>query len=99
MAPVMRTGDMPPISAQICFQVQPFSRLIPSSFSVNASRVVADVVAEVMAGLLAYGRSAITSKGRAKKRHLRWRCGATAWYVVSGIRASMAGGEQRYRAQ
>src|SRR5262249_16462780 len=44
MAPVTRTGDMPPISAQICFQVQPFSRLMPSSFSVSSARVVADVM-------------------------------------------------------
>ena len=38
------------------FQVEPFSRLIPSSFSVNAARVVADTVVGVMVGLLAYGR-------------------------------------------
>src|SRR5262249_53531339 len=44
MAPVTRPGDMPPISAQICFQVQPFSRLMPSSFSVSSARVVADVM-------------------------------------------------------
>src|SRR5262249_4612245 len=44
MAPVTRTGDMPPITAQICFQGQPFSRLMPSSFSVSSARVVADVM-------------------------------------------------------
>ena len=42
---------MPPISAQMCFQLQPFSRLMPSSFSVSSVRVIADV----MVGLLACG--------------------------------------------
>src|SRR3974377_789839 len=42
MAPVMSTGDMPPISAQICFQLQPFSRLMADSFSVGSARVIAD---------------------------------------------------------
>src|SRR5262249_39401863 len=35
---------MPPISAQICFQLQPFSRLMPGSFSVRSARVIADVM-------------------------------------------------------
>src|SRR6202035_3640791 len=42
MAPVISTGDMPPISSQIYFQVQPFSRLMPSSFSVSSARVMDD---------------------------------------------------------
>jgi hypothetical protein len=40
MAPVIRTGDMPPISLQMYFQVQPLSRLMPSSFSVSSARVM-----------------------------------------------------------
>src|SRR5579863_9033324 len=39
-APVTRSGDMPPISAQMCFQLQPFSRLISSNFSVSWPRVM-----------------------------------------------------------
>jgi len=39
-APVIRTGDMPPISPQIYFQLQPLSRLMSSSFSVSSARVM-----------------------------------------------------------
>src|SRR6185437_6459219 len=42
IAPVTRIGDMPPISPQIYFQVQPLSRLMSSSFSVRPSRVMAN---------------------------------------------------------
>src|SRR5690606_21561931 len=38
MAPTISTGDMPPICSQIYFQVQPFSRLMSSSFSVRSER-------------------------------------------------------------
>src|ERR1044072_1831976 len=37
-APTIRNSDMPPISATICFQLQPFSRLISRSFSVRSLR-------------------------------------------------------------
>src|ERR1700732_3125011 len=49
MAPVTRTADMPPISPQIYFQLQPFSRLMPSSLSVSSARVVVDVMAPLLA--------------------------------------------------
>ena len=41
IAPTISTSDMPPISSQIWRQVQPFSRLMSSSFSVSWSRVIA----------------------------------------------------------
>ena len=37
-APTTSTGDMPPISSVICFQLQPFSRLMSRIFSVSSSR-------------------------------------------------------------
>ena len=40
-APVTITGDMPPISPQMYFQLQPFSRLMSRSFSVSAARFMA----------------------------------------------------------
>jgi len=43
-APVIKSGDMPPISPQICFQLHPFSRLMPSIFSVSSARVMDDLL-------------------------------------------------------
>ena len=37
-APTTSTSDMPPIAPVMCFQVQPFSRLMSRIFSVSASR-------------------------------------------------------------
>src|SRR5216683_6163668 len=39
-APVISIGDMPPISPQIYFQLQPFSRLMSRTFSVNSARLI-----------------------------------------------------------
>ena len=39
---MIRIGDMPPICSQMYFQVQPFSRLMSRSFSVNPARVMAN---------------------------------------------------------
>ena len=50
---------MPPISAQICFQLQPFSRLMPSSFSVSSARVTCRIMgtgARVRARVMGYYR-------------------------------------------
>src|SRR5262245_53951746 len=41
MAPVIMTGDMPPIWSQMYFHVQPFSRLMSRSFSVRSARFIA----------------------------------------------------------
>jgi hypothetical protein len=39
-----QSGDMPPISLQICFQLHPFSRLMPSIFSLSSARVMDDLL-------------------------------------------------------
>jgi hypothetical protein len=39
-APVISIGDMPPISAQMYFQVQPLARLMSRIFSVNSARSI-----------------------------------------------------------
>ena len=49
-APVIKTGDMPPISPQMCFQLQSFSRLMPSIFSVSSARVMGTLLS-LRAGL------------------------------------------------
>jgi hypothetical protein len=54
------TGDMPPISEQICFQLHPFSRLISSSFSVRSARVMA-----ISPGGRRYGARQLRSNCRA----------------------------------
>src|ERR1700761_8005477 len=48
MAPVISTGDMPPISPQMYFQVQPFSRLMSRSFSVSSARDFVDVMDDLL---------------------------------------------------
>src|SRR2546421_160281 len=77
-APTTSTGDMPPISSVICFQVQPFSRLMSRIFSVSSSRLIgtppwlaAWVKTKRLAGLRAVERSSGSRRGTPSLTSLR----------------------------
>ena len=67
---MISTGDMPPISPQMYFQVQPFSRLMSRSFSVSSARDFVDVMDDLLLALIAQKTSNCRAKAIVQTRRL-----------------------------